>query len=464
MLSVVLALILSVPAQWTSCDTHVHLQTCDGSVVDPAAQASAAGLDFAALQAWSVFGDIPGYQLYAPLVGSYYSPSVRWGVEVSGFPASKFGHLNILGAHDGSFPIYSEDTGPILEYYDDALCGYAHTIWTESYDPVMFLVGAGPYLAPVDAALGLIDFIEACDVEQTTLSWEGLYYKLQSAGIDIGLVAGSDDSCYSSDGVGRPCTWAVGSTFDEWCEGVRTGPTSISVDPTQRLDLTVDGTSVTVDKPSTILVGGNEVGFISPSGTLQLNIMSSTWVAAKSPGMHTSAHRIIIDDEPIASLADAAYWVSYCDNLLAALPSFNLSQAAAASVAGRIAKARAIYAALAARASPSPSNVVEYGESSTYGEPISIGSDAGVTYFDCLGAKAGAPGYLVLGTAAASMNVSGATLLVSLSGPHAIVPVQAGLGGYCKVPVTLPSGIPVFAQFVWLGPMAMSDGLQVTRP
>lgn len=481
----ILCICTSLAAQeWRSGDPHVHVQTCD--FTDPdlnevLVEMSVAELDFEALQLWARYGDLPGYLVAAPLItGADVAPGVRYGVEVSGFPASQFGHLQILDCTDGNFPVLALHSGPILAYYDAALTGYAHVRWNEDYAPVPFYGGVGgAYTAPIDAALRQIDFIETMEVEWgMPTTWRGMYYKLMNAGLRTSLAAGSDNTCGSLDGVGNPRTWVQADTYDGLCDEIRAGRTSISDPGAGRLELAV-GTSLSATlhaptMPGTLSILANGVSVASMSysatgGSVGLVVPlppQSAWVAARAAGAHTAAQWVIVGDEPVAVAQDAAYWRDYCDAFADNLGTFNVPSAEA-ELDARIGQARAVYAALLARASPWPRWASEYGPSTPacHG-PISIGVVG--TQVDCLGAPGNATGYLLLGVAPASIATSGITVLVNPTLPYLLLPVTTSSGGYAQTAVAVPSGRQFYCQFIWTspcgGPLSASDGLSAVMP
>jgi len=197
-----LAISVQVPAQsapvftppgWYSGDTHVHMQQCttwdDLTLPEIDTQMAAGDLDVTAIQLWCSRWTPPDWYLthYAPMITGVEDPissagrHLQFGLEVSGFPASQFGHVQVLNAQTGFFPWDAAYPGPILDWYRDALTGYAHVSWFENYDTVPFYSDTnGAYLAPIDAALGMIDFVETTRVEPdlVDVTWRGLYYKL----------------------------------------------------------------------------------------------------------------------------------------------------------------------------------------------------------------------------------------------------------------------------------------------
>ena len=526
------SVVVQPPPGWFAGDTHVHLQQCpdlpDLTIEAVHDAMLARGLDLAAVQLWAKWADVQQYlDLYAAQVTGVEEPQtlddpahrIQRGVEVSGFAASQFGHLQALNVQTGFFPQDELYGGPILESFraqPGAIAGYAHVLWFEDYEPRPFFGGVGGvYLAPIDAAIGAIDFVESARVAKAAgTSWRGLYYKLLNSGLRVALVGGSDNSCYSPE-IGDTRTFArLGDeplTFDAWCQAVRAGRTTIADGESRFVDLEVDGTGIggevdlaepgSVQATATLSVAAG----VAQSGTLRLlrngvevaaepydlpdggtatlqaavDMPSSGWLAAATADnhAHTAAIYVTVADRPIAQAQDAQYWVHYCDDLAANLGVFGVPTAEGA-ILERIQAARKVYSALASLDLPLPEGVLTYGPStpSCLG-PIAIGvtSPPGEPFaVDCIGAPPGASGLLVLGLAPDTEGtpIAGLTLLVKVGLPYFLIPVTATAGGYAQVPLSVPSGKHVCAQFVWLNPagcgagglLAASNGLEVTVP
>src|SRR5262249_34837151 len=98
---------VSTPPGWYSGDTHVHMQQCttwnDLTLPEIDAQMAAGDLDVTAVQLWCSRWTPPDWYLnhYAPMITGAEEPSMtggrklQFGLEVSGFPASQFGHIQI---------------------------------------------------------------------------------------------------------------------------------------------------------------------------------------------------------------------------------------------------------------------------------------------------------------------------------------------------------------------------------
>jgi hypothetical protein len=525
----------TIPPGWYSGDTHTHIQLC-GEPVDLTpeqiyAAVQSQHLSVACLQVWAKFGVTPAVYLadYAPLVTGIEHPVsagdpdaiVQVGVEVSGFQASQFGHVQALNVQDGAFPTAAMHSKPVLDFFlaqPGAITGYAHVLWWDDYAPALIMGGGGsgpPFQAPLEVALGTVDFLEIRRVEELqVLTWRSFYYKLLNAGMRVALVGGSDNTCTFAEQIGETRTWArivqEPLTFTRWCEAVAARATTVSDGSAVFLDLRVDGAPIgsELNLPSAdvlpvratlhvaagesasgrlkLIQNGREVAsehYHLPAGgtavlSLPVSFVRSSWIAASAePNAHTGATFVSVGDRPIAVVKDARYWVEYCDDLQEQIGDFEV-HAAEPEILARVAAARQIYSALEAVALPLPPGVVRYGHSTPACKgPIAIGVDAPPSVpfmLTCLNAPPDSAGTLLLGLADDSGGppVSGADLFVSLSSPYVSLPARTNGGGYAEVPITLPSGSQFAAQFVWDntescgngGPVSASDALEIQIP
>ena len=520
---------VATPPGWYAGDSHVHVQQCDTPInltlPEVEVQMEARHLDVAAVQLWgSPWTPWDYFQNhYAPWVTGTEEPlsspvhRLQYSLEISGFEASQFGHVQILQAQDANFPIFAAYPGPILEYYDDALRGYAHVSWFEGYGPVPFYAGTnGAYMAAVDAALGDIDFVETTRVEPEPwmgdLTWRGLYYKLLNSGLRLSLVAGSDNSCFVTE-IGDQRTFAqLGNeplSYAAWCQAIAAGRTTVSSGEHRFLDLEVDGTGIggqislaqpgvlNVEVTLSVTPGQSDSGWLHllrdgrdvarapytlPAGgtttlSVSLPMSESGWLSARClPGAHTGAIYVYVQDRPIVRAEDATYWMGYCDEFAAHLGDYDVPEAES-QILQRIAMARAHFAALAQCDQPLPDATAGYGLSSPACEgPITIGLTGapGEPFaLTCVNAPPGASGLLVMGMLpdTSDTTIQGCTPLVACNAPYIVLPATADDAGFALVPNPLPPNKPFRAQFVWLNPpscdlggrLRSSNGLAVGR-
>jgi hypothetical protein len=373
-------------------------------------------------------------------------------------------------------------------------------------------------MAPIDAALGTIDFLETRHVVERhpPLGFQGLYYKLLNAGLRVALVGGSDNSCVSEQ-IGDTRTWARIAqeplTYTRWCEAVARRETSVSDGSALFLEMHVGdapiGAEVALDAPGVVIVratlhvsaGESAAGrlwlimngvkvaaksYALPLGgkatlAAQVPFARSAWVAASADsGAHTGATFVSVADRPIATVKDAAYWRAYCDDMREQIGVFAVPSAEA-EILARVDAARQVYAALEAVGLPLPAGVTRYGHSTPACQgPVAIGVDGPPsTSFrvTCLNAPSGAAGLLLVGSSADARGAPmlGAAVFVDLASSYSTFSVQANGGGYAEAPLALPAGVRhVVCQFVWAntagcggaggGPLSASDALEIQLP
>ncbi|HZM00718.1 MAG TPA: CehA/McbA family metallohydrolase [Planctomycetota bacterium] len=438
-----------LPPLWVTGETHGHIQPCSLTAPDltPAellAQHEATETQVVCAQIWgTLLPDLPGFVAnYVPLVTGAEHPVsladpdylLQFGVEVSGFEASQFGHPQCLGVSNAMFPFTAQYGAPILDFFraqPGAITGYAHVNWPISYQvadvPLAFAETFGliGYLAPTDTALGKVDFLETINVfgplEFTSHSgavhefdWRGMYYKLLNAGLRPSLTAGRDSLC-GGVAAGSTMTFARVAQepldFQGWAQAIKAGRTSVATGR-QFLNLAVNGKeigsevhlaapgpvnvgiSLTLGEPSlqgaiAIVKDGLSQPVTYPyslaagqSAAVNVPVQfdESGWIAASAVSgsatidAHTGPVYVIVSNQPIASALDAGYWSAYSSELVGKLGNFPLgSPPAVAQIGTHVLKGRKVFEALRAGALPLPSGAVRYGSSTGACEgPIQI--------------------------------------------------------------------------------------------
>lgn len=536
------ALLPLLPQHWKTGETHAHIQLCDGlpvmTVPELYAQQLAAERQVTFAQLWGVNETISSFvQEWAPLVTGAEDPVtaldpayiIQFGIEVSQFPAEQFGHLQCSGIANGFLPLASSDPEPIIDAcraQPGSLLGYAHVLWPTGYgaprvDPYY---GGSGYLAPIDAALGRIDFIEALSagVDTPQYDWRGMYYKLLNAGLRPSLTSGRDNTCafYPYDEMMAARIESGPLTFAKWTAAIRAGRTTVS-EGKKFLDLHVNGAgigdSVFLDAPGTVTAklslavatahagelrvvhdglvqAGGQAYALAAGQTLThqftVPVSESGWIAAEAKGAdgadaHTAAIYVIVAGQPIVQALDAGYCADYCTELAGNLSAFDFAfPAEQDALAAHIAQAQQVFDALEAGALPLPAGVVRYGTSTPACQgPIQIGvkdlPTAGNTHFaiTTVHAPPDATGWLVVGIKAAipPLVAEGAKLFVDMGSFNLALPLSSNSGGFDALPIKLPpasSGATLYWQSIWAttaecgtpsgGPAAASDALAVT--
>jgi hypothetical protein len=168
--------------------------------------------------------------------------TVRWDIEVSGFPSSHSGHLILAGLRDQEYPgaqrleEWPSWNLPILKWArrQGAVVGFAHAgsgleVATEelpNYEVPRFdMMGANEFV--VDVAHGAVDFVSGAEFHPTTEL--NFWYHALNCGFSTPMIGETDFPCiYERAGSGRtyvrlsePPLGEAG--FRAWLEGVRTG-------------------------------------------------------------------------------------------------------------------------------------------------------------------------------------------------------------------------------------------------
>ena len=535
------ALLPLLPPHWKTGESHAHVQQCDGlpalTVAELYALQQADERQVTLLQLWGIDETVASFlEEWAPLVTGAEDPVtvpdpdyvIQLGIEVSKFPAEQFGHLQCSGISNGLLPLDASNPEPILDAclaQPGAITGYAHVLWPTSYGPprVDPYYGGIGYLAPIDAALGRIDFIEAMSAGANVpqYDWRGMYYKLLNAGLRPGLTSGRDNTCalfpYNEMMAARIDEEPL--SFAKWADAIRAGRTTVS-EGRKFLDLHVDGAgigdSVFLDAPGPVTAelsftvatahagelrvvhdGVVEAGgqpYVLAAGetlTVELTVpvVESGWIAAEAKGAdgfdaHTAALYVIVEGQPVVQALDAGYCADYCEALTANLGAFAFgSTAEQDALAAHIAQARQVFDALEAGALPLPPGVVRYGTSTPACDgPIQIGAKDLPTVANprfaitTVHAPPDAIGWLVVGTEPAEPPtlVAGAELFVDVEAFHLMLPVSASPGGFNLYAADFPPslrGVTLYWQSLWratpecgasAGGAAASDALAVT--
>lgn len=285
---------------------------------------------------------------------------IQIGAEMSGFQASDFGHAMGLGigpaqadflnlslcdpacaallCKPGDVTMEPSYPGRVFDLFRTdltAATGYGHQVWPielafeppPTSQPIIdtwtSLRGPGPeyvcwhagespafpviswtsqpLMAPVDVALGRVDFLEALDMEAYDHilfqpgreRWYGLWYKLLSAGLHVAPAGGSDANCGPQ--AASPRTWAqlapgATLTYDEWLRALRRGRVTISAGSQEFLDVTVEGQGV----------GRNVYVEPEPSGLASVKVRATLSVADVVESYDTVVE-ILVNGEVVAT-------------------------------------------------------------------------------------------------------------------------------------------------------------------
>lgn len=360
-----------------------------------------------------------------------------------------------------------------------------------------------PLLGSVDAVLGNVDFFETTflgpSLPQNLMppaNWNQMFYKLQSAGVRIGLSGGSDRACpgaFSNDPVRTHVLLDGALTFSDWMAGLADGRTSVShagvrVDLRfgphrigDELALTTPGSMATarvqvfteaaLEDCVEFLVNGAVIATQSISlpgpGSVEVTFPASyaqsAWVAARlcSQDAHTGAIFVTVDDRPIADPLTAEYWMVWCDAVTKqALADPDVFECQQTEALAELAQGRRAFQGLRDVAGFDPAwAVTRYGRS-TRGcrGPLAAGItgpvvDGAPFLLTCLNAPRDAVGEVVVSRALDPVEpcVDGVRRLVSTAPGDVLgtYPVLALHGGYAEVlvPPLPPGTTDVYVQF-----------------
>ena len=169
--------------------------------------------------------------------------TLRYDVEVSGFPSSHAGHLVLLHLRDQDYPGTKliEDWPswnlPILKWAREqgAVAGYAHCgsgMTVDSTDLPNYEIppmdGVGTQEAIVDVTHGLVDFLSGCDTGP--LAELNAWYHMLNCGFRLAMIGETDFPCISGErvGVGRSYVRLdrrpIGDEgYEAWIQNLREG-------------------------------------------------------------------------------------------------------------------------------------------------------------------------------------------------------------------------------------------------
>lgn len=217
-----------------SGDTHIHAAGCShyespSEGVTPEVmdrQVKGEALDLGDVLAWG-----PGYyyqkQFFSGHVDREHTganpgeATLRYDVEVSGFPSSHCGHLVLLGLKEQDYPgttlldQWPSWNIPILKWAkgQGALAGYAHSghgLNVASTELPNYLIppfdsmGANEFIADVTHE-GLVDFISGCDTRP--FAELNIWYHTLNCGFRTAFVGETDFPCLTDERVGGGRTY-----------------------------------------------------------------------------------------------------------------------------------------------------------------------------------------------------------------------------------------------------------------
>jgi hypothetical protein len=189
--------------------------------------------------------------------------TLRYDVEVSGFPSSHAGHLVLLRLKDQDYPGTKilEDWPswnlPILKWVrsQGALGGYAHCgigMVTDSEDLPNYEIppmdGIGTQEAIIDVTHGLVDFLSGCDTHPAAEL--NAWYHMMNSGFRMSFVGETDYPCISDERMGKGRSYVrlehrpvADAGYEDWVRGMAQGRLYCGDGRSHFLDFKVNGRS-----------------------------------------------------------------------------------------------------------------------------------------------------------------------------------------------------------------------------
>lgn len=290
-----------------------------------------------------------------------------------------FAHMSLLNLISLVTPFYIGYEGTayrelyptnaaVLEHVHEqgGIGGYVHPFGLSHRTPDPARPGGAREL-PVDAILGLADFVDVVCLWSDELGTAEIWYRLLNTGSRIPATAGTDAMSdiwrHPAVGTTRSYVYTGSETldYDEWADAMAAGRAFVTSGPILTLDVEGRGmgeelavsagetVSVAVTARSLFEMDALEIvqnGEITHTfeatgdGTsfdveVEVPIGGSRWIAARTLGppqhgamdsylfAHTNPVFVIADGEPIRSREDAAFFVSWIEETLAELRSMD---------------------------------------------------------------------------------------------------------------------------------------------
>ena len=285
---------------------------------------------------------------------------------------SFFAHLSLLNlvelitpfyigsigtAHQALYP----DNATVLRHVHDqgGIGGYVHPFGLSHRTPETAGQGGAREL-PVDAVLGLADFVDVACIWSDELGTAEIWYRLLNTGSRIPATAGTDTmtDIWRHPAVGTTRSYVYTGDeeldYDRWADAMAAGRAFVTSGPILTLDVSgrgmgeelgvAKGDLVQISATARglfemdrleILRNGEIIHTVEATGSrktieaeLELPIDSSGWIAARILGPtqhgamdsylfgHTNPVFVIADDEPIRSSDDAGFFVRWIDEVL----------------------------------------------------------------------------------------------------------------------------------------------------
>jgi hypothetical protein len=243
--------------------------------------------------------------------------SLRYDVEVSGFPSSHAGHLVLLRLKDQDYPGTQliEDWPswnlPILKWAraQGSVAGYAHCgsgMVVDSTELPNYEIppmdGIGTQEAIVDVTHGVVDFLSGCDT--APVAELNAWYHMLNCGFRLAMIGETDFPCITGDrvGVGRSYVKLdkrpVGdSGYEAWVHSLQLGRLYCGDGRSHFLEFAVNGAAsgeedVELAAPGAVDVTATVVARVEPEPTEETEALRLRGSRAGSWGWHLERARI----------------------------------------------------------------------------------------------------------------------------------------------------------------------------
>jgi hypothetical protein len=243
--------------------------------------------------------------------------TLRYDVEVSGFPSSHAGHLVLLRLNDQDYPGTKviEDWPswnlPILKWAKEqgAVVGYAHCgsgMVVESTSLPNYEIppmdGIGTQEAIIDVTHGLVDFLSGCDT--VPVAELNAWYHMLNCGFRLAMAGETDFPCITAERVGAGRSYVkLGSRprgnlgYEAWIRGLKEGRLYCGDGRSHFLNFTVDGKAsgsedVALAKPAIVRVEALVASRLEPVPTAATEAIREQGSKPGAWGWHLETARI----------------------------------------------------------------------------------------------------------------------------------------------------------------------------
>jgi hypothetical protein len=243
--------------------------------------------------------------------------TLRYDVEVSGFPSSYAGHLVLLRLKEQDYPgtRLIEDWPswnlPILKWAraQGSVAGYAHCgsgMTVDSTDLPNYEIppmdGVGTQEAIVDVTHGLVDFLSGCDTGP--IAELNAWYHLLNCGFRLAMIGETDFPCITDERVGKGRSYVkldqrpIGEAgYEAWVRNLQKGRLYWCDGRSHFLKFTVNGqaggdSDVTLAAPGTVEVEGTVAAQLEPEPTPETESIRAQKLQVGKWGWHLEQARI----------------------------------------------------------------------------------------------------------------------------------------------------------------------------